>query len=126
MLKHNYWEQLSSENAIVQLFPSSGVQLEQCILACKSEQPTAGCIAIIRKTWGYYNKFDFMISLGNVTDMSKYHNAWYVGHGLEYIMFHVQKPMAPLAVCSALPLVRPLCEICLWDTNPRLTLKLRP
>ena len=40
--------------------------------------------------------------------MSKYHcvGVMCVEHGLEYIMFYVQKHIAPLAVCSGFLLVR--------------------
>ena len=44
-----------------------------------------------------------MKSLGYVTDMSK---CQVCEHGLEYIMFYVQKHIAPLAVCSGTPLFR--------------------
>ena len=54
---------------------------------------------LLYKTWGYYNKFDCMKSLGYVT---KTPQCGYMEHGLEYIMFYVQKHMASLTVCSGL------------------------
>ena len=50
-------------------FSPSGEQPKQQIVAYKSEQPSASCIAICHniaaiKAWGYYNKFDSMKTLG--------------------------------------------------------------
>ena len=62
-------------------------------------------ILLLYKTWGYYNKFDSMKSVGIykvvVTDVSKYLvQRGDMEHGLEYITFYVKKHMAYLAVCS--------------------------
>ena len=60
---------------------SSGEQPKQCILAHKSEQPTAGCIAIFHKYCCYIKHGGIITNLnlwnpwGYVTDMSKYHSA---------------------------------------------------
>ena len=62
-------------------FSPSGEQPEQYILAYKSEQPTAGCLAIFHKYCWYIKHGSIITNLtlwnpwGYVTDMSKYHNA---------------------------------------------------
>ena len=66
---------------------------EQRILAHKSEQPTAGCIAIFHKYVCYIKQGGIITNLnlwnprGYVTDMSQ---CRCVEHGLEYITFYVQ------------------------------------
>ena len=47
-----------------------------------------------------------MKSLGVYYQLIKIPQCGYMEHGLEYVAFKVRKHMAPLAVCSGLPLVR--------------------
>ena len=122
-------------------FSPSGEQLEQRILTCKSEQPTAGCIARLFykyccyiKHGGYYNKFDYEILGGRLLIIHVYFKipqCRYMEHELEYIAFYVQKQMPPLAcVCpqarSPTGLRRAargarICEICLFTGDIMLT-----
>ena len=76
---------------VSKLFFPSGKQLEQCILAYKSEQPTAHCIAIFHKYCCYIKHGGIitnltMKSLGYVTDMSKYHKVYGAWIWLYYIL----------------------------------------
>ena len=77
-------------------------------VAHKSEQPTAGCIAIFHEYCCYIKHGGIITNLtkwnpwGYVTDMSmRLYGAW-----VKYIMFYVQKRMTPSPVCSGSPLVR--------------------
>ena len=81
---------------VSQLFSSSSEQPEQGVLAYKSEQQTAGCIAIFDKYFCYIKHGDIItnLTLWNhyvyITDMSK--TRWeYMENGLEYITFYVEK-----------------------------------
>ena len=78
-------------------FSPSGEQSEQRISACKSEQPTSGCIATFRKYCcyikhgGHYNKFDPTKSLLACYRCVKIPQCGYMEHGFEYyIKFYVQ------------------------------------
>ena len=83
---------------------------KQHILAFKSEQPSADCIAIFHK-YRCYIKHGSIITNMTMTSLRVYY--WYVQtsqygymeHGLECIMFYIKKHMAPLAVCCCAPLV---------------------
>ena len=101
-----------TNSPVSQFFSPSSEQPKQCIIASKSEQPSASCIEIFHKYcwyikhWGIitnYNKF--INSLGLCHWHFKIPHCRYMEHGLEYIMFYVQNHMAPLAVCSGPPLV---------------------
>ena len=72
-------------------FSPSVEQSEQCVLAHKSEQPTAGCIAIFHKYRCYIKHYiitnlTLWNPLGYNTDMSKYH---VIGTWIEiyYVLF---------------------------------------
>ena len=76
----------------------SGVQPEQ--LYSNMSQ-----ILLLYKTWGYYNKFESMKSLGVCYQYIKMPRCGCVEHGLRYNTLYVWNHRVPLAVCSA-PLVR--------------------
>ena len=63
-------------------------------------------ILLLYKTWEYYNKFDSAESLGVYYCCVKIPQCGYMEHGLKYIMFYIQKHIAPLAMCYNPPLVR--------------------
>ena len=91
---------------VSQLISPSGEQPEQRILAHKSEQWTAGTqILLLYKTRVYYNKFDSRKSWGVNCWYVKIPQCRYMEHGLEYIMFYVQKHIAPVAIWSNPPQV---------------------
>ena len=75
-------------------------------------------ILLLYETWGYYNKFDSMKSLGVYYWYVKMPRCGCVEHGLECITFYVKKYIAPLAVCYGPTLVRdrPLRHSNLWDS----------
>ena len=81
-------------------FSPSGKQPEPHKLAHELSQPTACCIAIFHKYYGfkknvgYNDKFDSAKSLGYVTDVPTYHNA-----GI-WSTFYVQKHIAARVVLS--------------------------
>ena len=78
----------------------SSEQPEQRTSAHKSEQSTAGCMAIFHKYCRYIKHGGIITNLnlwnpwGYVTGVSKCQG---VKHGLEYITFYFQKHIAPLA-----------------------------
>ena len=88
-------------------FSLSGEHAEH-LLAHKSEQSIAGCIAIYNKyccytkTWGHYIKWIYEI-LGGMLLICQMPRCGCMEHGLEYIMFYVEKHITPLAVCSGPP-----------------------
>ena len=93
------------QSSFINYFPLV-VSSSNNISAHKSEQPTAGCIAISHKYCCY-------IKHGGIITNLKFLGVcyWYVKmpqcrcveHGLQYITFYVQKHIAPLAVCSGPP-----------------------
>ena len=75
----------------------------QRISAFKSEQSTAGCMAIFHKYCCCTKHGDVVTlvkSLGACYWLVKTPQWGYMEHGLRYITFYVQIHMAPLAVCS--------------------------
>ena len=73
---------------VSQLFFPCGEQPEYCLLAHKSEQPTAGCIAIFHKTCIITN-LDLWNPWGYVTDMSKWQGAgvWSMDENILHFIF---------------------------------------
>ena len=55
------------------------------------------------KVLGYYDKFDSLKSLGVYYWYVKMARCGYVGHGLEYLSFYVQKHIVHMVACSAPP-----------------------
>ena len=62
-------------------------------------------ILLLYKTWGNYNKFDSMKSLGVCYWYVKIPQCGYMGHALQLIRFYVKKRIAALGGCHNLPLV---------------------
>ena len=99
------------QNSFFLLLPPNGEKPEQHLQTYKSEQPTAGCMAIFHKYFCYIKH------RGIITNLTL-RNLWghclyvkipccgYMEHGLEYITFYVHKHMTSLAICSGFPLVR--------------------
>ena len=103
-------------------FSPSGEQPKQCISAYKSETncwlySDISQILLLYETWEYYNKFDSTKSLRVCYWYVKISQCGKMEHGLEYIMFYVEKHIAPLAVCCGPLLVhdKPLGVLHLWD-----------
>ena len=80
-------------------------------------------ILLLYKTWRHYNKFYSMKSLEVYYWCFKIPQCRYMEHGLKHITSHVQKHIAPLAMCYNPPLVRdePLGTPFLWNSSIVLT-----
>ena len=66
---------------------------------------TSFIIGLRYKTWGYYNNFDSMRSLGVCYWCVKIPQCGYMEHGIKDIAFYVQKHITPCTVCHNFSLV---------------------
>ena len=96
--------------------------VKQHILDYKSEQPTAGCIAVFHKDC-CYTKHGGIIANLTLKSLGVYYwcvkipQRGYTEHGLEYIMFYVQKHIASMGAWSPNELQTPYLKIGYQDSS---------